>query len=65
MNSCVAVCGGTAESFTRTVNLNVPAAKGVPLKMPAELKRSPGGKSPRTTDHVYGVDPPLADTACA
>ena len=54
------VSGVACESVARTVKLDVPAAVGVPLITPPELKDSPDGRLPPLSDHVYGVWPPVA-----
>src|SRR3990170_5051472 len=51
-SACVAVAAGVAESLTRTVKLEVPAAVGVPLITPAALRLKPAGRLPVSTDHV-------------
>jgi hypothetical protein len=48
----VAVWGGTAESVTVTVKLNVPNAEGVPESTPAELSVIPVGREPDVTAQV-------------
>jgi hypothetical protein len=54
----VAFCD--ALSLTRTVNVELPAAVGVPLMAPLELSVKPGGRFPDVMLHVYGFAPPLA-----
>src|SRR5579883_1755734 len=51
-------------SVTCTVKLDAPAADGVPLIVPDELKESPAGNVPPLTAHVYPPLPPLADRVC-
>jgi hypothetical protein len=51
-------CCGLALSLSVTVTLNVPAAVGVPLNTPAELRVSPAG-IPRVAAKVYGGIPPV------
>jgi len=46
------VAVAAAESVTRTVKLDVPAAVGVPLITPAALRVSPAGRVPIATAHV-------------
>jgi hypothetical protein len=53
---------GVAESVTLTVKFEVPAVVGVPLMTPPELKDSPAGSVPESSDHVYGVTPPVAES---
>ena len=48
----VAVAAGEAESVTRTVKLEEPAAVGVPLITPAALRFNPAGRVPDATVHV-------------
>lgn len=61
LKALVAVAGGVAESVTRTVKLEVPAAPlGVPVIVPFEFRVKPLGTVPLARDHVYGVVPPLA-----
>ncbi len=56
--SCVEV-----ESFTVTVNVDVPLEVGVPLMDPEELSVNPAGNPPEVTCQVYGAVPPEADNA--
>ena len=58
----VVVAAGVAESVTRTVKVDVPEVVGVPEMPPVEAFRvSPAGREkPLTSDHVYGLVPPLA-----
>ena len=56
----VALCAGELESFTSTVNEDVPEAVGVPLICPALLSVKPAGNEPALTDQLYGAVPPLA-----
>lgn len=51
------------ESFTCTVKLNVPAKDGVPEIIPEELSDKPFGSVPAAIVQVYGVAPPLAESA--
>jgi hypothetical protein len=55
----LADCDGTALSTTFTPILNVPAAEGVPLRVPLEFKTNPVGTAV-AADHTYGELPPLA-----
>ena len=49
----LAVCTVALESFTCTLNVNVPAWLGDPLKAPPELSVSPAGRDdPVATDQV-------------
>jgi hypothetical protein len=54
----VAFCD--APSVTRAVNVEFPAAVGVPVMAPLELSDNPAGKLPDTMFHVYGAVPPPA-----
>jgi hypothetical protein len=47
-------------SVTRTVKFDVPAVVGVPLITPPELRDSPDGRLPESSDQLYGVTPPVA-----
>jgi hypothetical protein len=59
IDSCfVASCD--PPSVTRTVNVEFPAAGGVPVIAPFALSDSPAGKLPDTMFHVYGAVPPPA-----
>ena len=60
----VLVGAAPAASVTLTVKLNVPAAVGVPLKTPAELKLKPPGTDPELTDHVSVPVPPVVAKVC-
>ncbi len=52
-----------AESFTCRVNVEDPAAAGVPETAPVLLfNASPPGSVPAVIVHVYGAVPPLAPT---
>ena len=63
-NACVAVCGGAAESETRTTKLNVPGIEGAPTRTPVEVSVTPAGRLPPATDHERGEDPPVAVSIC-
>jgi len=54
----VAVC--EALSDTRNVTLVVPAAVGVPVIDPDEIRLSPAGNDPDIKEKLYGVLPPVA-----
>jgi hypothetical protein len=55
------VCTGLPESVTLAVNLNVPAAVGVPEITPVlAMSDRPGGKEPEAIAQLYGGVPPLA-----
>lgn len=54
------VCAGELESFTCTVNVEFPAAVGVPERTPALDRLSPGGSEPDVIDQVYAGVPPVA-----
>jgi hypothetical protein len=57
-------CCGLLLSWTVTIRLNVPEAVGVPERTPVVgLTVTPLGWP--ETDHVYGIVPPVAVTACA
>jgi hypothetical protein len=58
----VAVFAGVLASVTFTVNVDVPAAVGVPLICPAPLSVNPFGNAPALIDQLYGVVPPVAVT---
>ena len=60
----VAVFCGLALSATCTVKLNVPAAVGVPLKMPDGLSVIPAGNVPEARDHVSVPTPPRSRSSC-
>ena len=47
---------------TRAVKLDVPDAVGVPLITPPALRLRPAGRVPESSDHEYGVVPPLASS---
>ena len=48
-------------SVTRTVNVELPVAVGVPLMRPeVPVRLSPEGNRPVVMDHVYGPVPPAA-----
>jgi hypothetical protein len=50
-------------SVTRTLNLKMPAAVGVPLNTPlAESNAIPGGNDPDRNAQVYGGVPPTAES---
>lgn len=43
----------------------VPAVVGFPVSAPVDgFNDTPAGRVPAETDHVYGVRPPVAETAC-
>ena len=48
----VALCAGELESFTFTVNEEVPAVVGVPLICPELLSVTPAGKLPELSDQM-------------
>jgi hypothetical protein len=51
--ACVAVCAGAPPSVTKTVNVTVPAAVGVPVTAPvAELIFTPAGNAPTLIEYV-------------
>jgi len=59
----VAVCAGELESFTCTVNDELPEDDGVPEIAPDdEVSDSPAGNEPLEIDQLYGVAPPLAES---
>ena len=55
-----AVCWNAPLSLTLMVKVYELATVGVPLSAPPDDRLSPAGKEPETTDHVYGVVPPVA-----
>ena len=57
VNDWVAVA--LAASAAWMVKLNVPAAMGVPVRLPAALRVRPVGSAPED-DQVYGEVPPVA-----
>ena len=60
VNCWVAAC--PVLSVTRTVNVKVPAAVGVPLTRPGDAcTERPGGRVPATCAQVYGGTPPPAN----
>lgn len=58
VKSLESLCFGSPESSTFAVNVNVPAADGVPLMMPPLLSATPPGRSPDVRLQVYGAFPP-------
>ena len=63
IDSClVVVCDWL--SATCTVNVDVPAAVGVPLMTPPLDNVNPAGSAPVGRDHVYGDIPPEAVNVC-
>jgi hypothetical protein len=60
VNGFSAVCWRVPLSRTLIVKLNEPAALGVPLSEPPDVRVRPPGKDPEATDHVYGVVPFVA-----
>ena len=55
------VCTGLPESVTRAVKLYVPLVVGVPEIVPVPLLSvRPGGSEPLSSDHAYGLVPPVA-----
>jgi hypothetical protein len=55
----LAVVDPVDESFTFAVNVNVPAANGVPLIAPVEaLSVRPPGNAPPAIEYVYPGNPP-------
>jgi hypothetical protein len=67
LSACVAVwLVGSAESFTCTVNENVPAVVGIPVILPlAGFSTKPGGRAPEITLQANGAAPPCVATALA
>jgi hypothetical protein len=57
-NELVAICD--ALSVTLTVNVEMPAAAGVPVMAPFAANDNPPGKMPDVTLHEYGGAPPFA-----
>lgn len=64
LNCFVAVCAvGVDESVAFTVNVNVPAAVGVPVMAPLVAPmESPAGSAPALMVNVSGFNPPVAET---
>ncbi len=60
-NVKVRVAVAEAESVTRTVKVEDPAAEGVPEIAPAEESDKPAGNAPEASDHIYGPAPLTAD----
>jgi hypothetical protein len=60
VNDCEPLKEGCALSVALTVNVNGPAAVGVPDKDPVPASVSPGGSAPRVMLQEKGGDPPLA-----
>jgi hypothetical protein len=60
LNVVCVVCAVALLSVTRIVKPNEPAAVGVPVSEPPAERLSPVGKEPETSDHAYGVVPPVA-----
>ena len=58
-----AVVETDALSVTRTVKLLVPAAAGVPAKVPLAARVNPDGGTPLASVHEYGGVPPDAASA--
>jgi len=52
VNDWVAVCGGTEESVTVTVKVELPAVVGVPVKVPVVANVIPAGNVPLVTAKV-------------
>src|SRR5208283_5697669 len=64
LNALLAICWGLPTSLTRAVNVKVPVLVGVPVMVPlAALSANPPGRDPLAIDQVYGVVPPVAETA--
>lgn len=61
----VAVSGDRFESFTINVKTVADAeAVGMPVIAPLDaFSESPAGRVPLTSDHVYGIVPPVAVSA--
>jgi hypothetical protein len=54
-----------ALSVTRTVNMKVPLAAGVPESRPLTgFKAMPAGREPALINHWYGFAPPTAVRLC-
>lgn len=60
-----AVAVWPAESVTRRVKLEAPAAVGVPEITPSAASVRPAGNVPVAIDQVYGAAPPVADKLAA
>ena len=56
----LSVAVAPAASFTCAVNVDVPAAVGVPEIMPVAERFKPAGSVPLVMLQVYGLVPPLA-----
>ncbi len=64
LNEAVAVAAGLGMELSsqETVNVDVPAAVGVPLITPPELMLKPEGSAPPViAQFTYGGTPPVAD----
>jgi hypothetical protein len=57
-STCVSLA--LLASVTPTVNMALPAIKGVPDRSPPCERCSPAGGKPDETDHLYGCLPPVA-----
>jgi hypothetical protein len=44
--------------------VDIPLFAGVPLMEPLLLSARPVGRDPAETDQLYGVFPPVAESAC-
>ena len=61
----VFVCGfGAVASFTRTLNVAVPATVGVPETTPAAGSVIPAGKLPLDKEYARGASPPVLEKGC-
>ena len=61
----VAVRGaGIVESLSWTVKVKLPAAVGVPERMPAEESVTPAGSEPAVMDQLNGLVPPDSLSDC-
>ena len=63
VSDSAAVVDADALSVTRTVKLLVPAATGVPAKVPLADRVNPDGGTPLASVHEYGGVPPDAVSA--
>jgi hypothetical protein len=53
------------ESVTVKVTWYRPEIVGVPLRVPLDARRIPGGRVPPVTAHAYGDNPPMAEREAA
>jgi hypothetical protein len=59
IENCLVAVHSVAVSVDITVNVEMPAAVGVPDTVPPELRLKPAGRPPLSRLYVYGPVPPL------